>query len=57
MKNNGIVQVALKMMKEGTAERKEAEKMMGKRFEEMTQEQRRLAAEMLFAFDGIWNKN
>lgn len=48
-------EMAMKMMKNGN-ERKEAEKMFGKKFEDMSQEQRRLAAAMLAAFDGIWNK-
>lgn len=48
-------EMAFRMMKDGK-ERKEAEKMFGKKFEDMTQEERRLAAIMLAAFDGIWNK-
>lgn len=47
---------AMKMMNENSAERKEAEKMMGCKFEDMNKEQRVLAAICLAAFDGIWNK-
>ena len=43
-------------MMKNSPERKEAEKMMGKSFEDMTPEQRVLAAEVLAAFDGLWNK-
>ena len=46
---------ALKMMKENSPERKEAEKMMGCKFEDMSKEQRVLAAIFLAAFDGVWN--
>ena len=48
-------EMAIRMMKNGS-ERKEAEKMLGKKFEDMTREERVLAATMLAAFDGIWNK-
>jgi uncharacterized protein YbjQ (UPF0145 family) len=47
--------IAIEMMKDGP-ERKEAEKMMGVSFDDMTPEQRVLAAEVLAAFDGMWNK-
>lgn len=47
--------MAMKMMKDG-AERKESEKMMGKKFEDMSVEERRLSAAVLAAFDGVWNK-
>jgi len=47
---------AIKMMKENSAERKEAEKMMGCKFEDMSKEQRALAAILLAAFDGVWNR-
>lgn len=43
-------------MMNNSPERKEAEKMMGKSFEDMAPEQRVLAAEVLAAFDGMWNK-
>ena len=43
-------------MMKNSPERKEAEKMMGKSFEDMAPEQRVLAAEVLAAFDGMWNK-
>ena len=43
-------EAALNMMKKDSIERAEAEKMMGARFEEMTQEQRRLAAACIAAF-------
>lgn len=42
--------MALKIMQD-SPERKEAEKMMGIAFEEMTMEQRILAAEVLAAFE------
>lgn len=48
-------EIAWAMMKD-TPERKEAEKMMGRKFEDMSPEQRVLAAEILSAFDGVWNK-
>ena len=48
-------EIAEAMMK-NSPERKEAEKMMGKSLEDMTPEQRVLAAEVLAAFDGLWNK-
>lgn len=35
--------------------KEEAEKMIGCTFEEMSVEQRQLAATCLAAFDGIWN--
>ena len=43
-------ETALNMMKKDSIERAEAEKMMGARFEEMTQEQRRLSAACIAAF-------
>ena len=48
--------ISIEMMNNNSPERKEAEKMMGKNFEDMTPEQRVLAAEVLAAFDGLWNK-
>ena len=48
-------EMAVKMMVD-VAERKEAEKMMCKKFEDMSIDERRLSASMLAAFDGIWNK-
>lgn len=47
---------ALKMMKRNSPERKEAEKMMGCKFEDMSKEQRVLAAICLAAFNGSWNR-
>ena len=47
---------AMKMMNANSAERKEAEKMMGCKFEDMSKEQRVLAAICLAAFDGAWNR-
>lgn len=47
--------MAWAMMNPNSAERKEAEKMMGVKFEDMTKEQRVLAAQVLAAFDGVWN--
>lgn len=47
-------EIALAMMKDGP-ERKEAEKMLGAAFDEMTPGQRALAAAVLSAFDGAWN--
>lgn len=49
------IEAAVKMMDKKSAERKESEKMMGCKFEDMTKEQRVLAATMLAAFDGVWN--
>ncbi len=34
----------------------ELEKMLGKKFKDMTIEERRLGATFLSAFDGLWNK-
>lgn len=48
-------EMALKMMRDG-AERKEAEKLMGKKFGDMRPEERVLAAAVLAAFDGVWNR-
>ena len=48
-------EIAKAMMK-NSPERKEAEKMMGKSFEDMTPEQRVLAAQMLAAFAGMWGE-
>lgn len=48
-------EIAEAMMK-NSPERKEAEKMMGKSFEDLAPEQRVLAAEVLAAFDGMRNK-
>lgn len=45
-----VKETALNMMKKDSIERAEAEKMMGARFEEMTQEQRRLSAACIAAF-------
>lgn len=36
--------------------KEEAEKMMGCKFDDMAPDQRLLAAALLAAFDGIWNK-
>lgn len=47
---------AIKMMNAMSAERKEAEKMMGCKFDDMSKEQRALAAICLAAFDGVWNR-
>lgn len=46
---------AINMINENSAERKEAEEMMGCKFEDMTVEQRQLAAICLAAFEGAWN--
>lgn len=48
-------EMAMKMMVNGK-ERKEAEKMIGKNFNDMSKEERRIAASVLAAFDGIWNR-
>lgn len=45
-------EMAMKMMKNGQ-ERKEAEKMMGKSFADMSKEQRVLAATVLAAFADV----
>jgi hypothetical protein len=34
----------------------ELEKMLGKKFENMSQEERRIGAACLAVFDGVWNK-
>lgn len=52
---NKTKMTAINMMNENSAERKEAEKMMGCKFEDMRKEQRVLAAICLAAFDGAWN--
>lgn len=49
-------EIAWAMMEKNSPERNEAEKMMGTSFDDMTQEQRRLAAVVLSAFDAQWNK-
>lgn len=36
--------------------KKELEKMMGCKFDDMTIEQRRIGCAALSAFDGVWNK-
>lgn len=43
-------ETAERMMVQNSAERREAERMMGASFENMTQEQRRCAAAVLSAF-------
>lgn len=45
------------MMIDNSEERIAAEKIMGTKFENMTQEQRVLAAECLAAFENVWRKN
>lgn len=45
-------EMAMRMMENGT-DRKEAEKMMGKKFENMTQPERRMAATVFAAFYGL----
>lgn len=44
-------EMAMRML-ENCTDRKEAEKMMGKKFENMTQSERRMAATVLAAFHG-----
>lgn len=56
MKMNETKCVAMKMINVSSAERKEAEKMMGCKFEDMNKDQRVLAAIVLAAFDGVWNR-
>lgn len=53
---NKVELMAMKIMDKNSEERKEAEKMMGRKLEDMTIEQRVLAAEVLSAFEGAWNK-
>lgn len=53
---NKTKMTAINMMNANSAERKEAEKMMGCKFDDMTVEQRQLAAICLAAFDGVWNR-
>ena len=49
-----VKEFAIRMMRE-KALRDEAEKMLGKKFEEMTQEERAFAATMLSAFSEFLN--
>ena len=51
---NAVKAMAWAMMNPDSRARREAEKMMGTRFEDMTPEQRVLAAAALTAFNGIW---
>lgn len=51
---NALKATAWAMLNPGSRARREAEKMMGTRFEDMTPEQRVLAATVLTAFNGIW---
>ena len=55
MKMNKTKMTAINMMNANSAERKEAEKMIGCKFDDMTVEQRQLSAICLAAFDGAWN--
>lgn len=50
------MQAAMNIFTDKPGWKEEAEKMMGCTFEEMSVEQRVLAASCLAAFDGIWNK-
>ena len=50
-----MMDIAHEMMKAGSNARREAEKMFGKAFEDMTQAERQLAMVCLAAFDGVWN--
>lgn len=56
MKMNETKATAVKMMNASSAEHKETEKMMGCKFEDMSKEQKVLAAICLAAFDGVWNR-
>lgn len=47
---------AMKMMDANSAKRTEAGKMMGCKLEDMSKEQRVLAAICLAAFNGVWNR-
>ena len=47
-------QVAMAMLNSGSKERKTAEYMFGKNFLDLSIEERRIAATILSAFDGIW---
>lgn len=49
-----VKEIAIRMMDVNSHERLEAEKMMGKPFEDMTPAQRIVAAECLAAFAGLW---
>lgn len=49
-----VKEVAEKMLDGNSEERHEAEKMMGKSFEEMSKEERVIAATILAAFDVRW---
>ena len=53
---NATKATALKMMNANSPEHKESEKMMGCKFDDMSKEQRVLAAICLAAFDGVWNR-
>lgn len=46
--------IAIEMMVQGSGARREAEIMMGLRFEDMTHEERMIAAEVLAAFENEW---
>ena len=48
------LEIARKMLLDGTDERKAAEKVMGINVNDMTQVERNVAAECLAAFPGIW---
>lgn len=48
-------QIAIDIFKGDLKAKKELEKMMGKRFEEMTQQERRIGAACLSAFEKQWN--
>ena len=49
-------EIAHAMMNHGSAERREAERMMGKLFEQMTKDEKVLCAECLSAFENVWRK-
>ena len=46
----------IKMNRRGVLAKAELEKMMGCKLEDMSKEQRVLAAICLAAFDGVWNR-
>lgn len=49
-------QIAVDIMNEDTEAKSQLQKMMGKSFEEMSIEERRLGITCLSSFDGQWQK-
>ena len=49
-------QIAIDIFNGDKQAKAELEKMIGKKFKDMTIEERRLGVSFLSAFDGVWNK-